>query len=50
MRELDLAPGPEVGAALDALLEEVIDHPDRNTEAALRSRLRQWRAERGAKP
>lgn len=50
MRELDLPPSPEVGSALEALLEEVLDHPDRNTEAALRSRLRQWRAERGAKP
>jgi putative nucleotidyltransferase with HDIG domain len=50
MHELDLAPGPEVGAALDALLEEVLDHPDRNTEATLRSRLRQWRVDRGAKP
>ncbi len=50
MRELALAPGPEVRAALDALLEEVLDHPERNTADALRSRLRQWRDERLAKP
>jgi len=50
MRELELPPGPEVGSVLEALLQEVLDHPDRNTEAALRSRLREWRAERAPKP
>ncbi|HET9328596.1 MAG TPA: HD domain-containing protein [Candidatus Eisenbacteria bacterium] len=50
MHELGLGPGPEVGSALEALLEEVLDHPDRNQEEVLRSRLRQWRAERAPKP
>ena len=50
MRELGLAPGPEVRAALERLLDEVLDDPERNTREALRSRLRQWRAERATKP
>lgn len=50
MRELGVPPGPEVRVALEALLEEVLDHPERNAADALRSRLRQWRAERGPKP
>jgi len=44
MRELALSPGPEVRAALEALLEEVLDRPERNTRENLLARLRQWRA------
>jgi len=46
MRILRLAPGPEVRAALEALLEEVLDRPDRNRREALLARLEQWRNER----
>ena len=43
MRVLDVAPGPRVRAALEALLEEVLDRPERNTREHLLERLRQWR-------
>jgi putative nucleotidyltransferase with HDIG domain len=39
MRELGLDPGPAVGEALEALLEEVIDDPSRNTREHLLARL-----------
>jgi putative nucleotidyltransferase with HDIG domain len=45
MRELGIPPGPEVGARLEALLQEVLDHPERNTRDALLGRLRGWRTE-----
>jgi tRNA nucleotidyltransferase/poly(A) polymerase len=35
MRELDLAPGPEVGRILDRLLEAVLDDPSRNDRPTL---------------
>jgi tRNA nucleotidyltransferase (CCA-adding enzyme) len=38
--------GPEVGRILDALLEDVLDHPEWNTEEKLLERLRQMRKER----
>lgn len=43
MHELGVAPGPEVGRVLDALLEEVIDRPDANTREHLLARLRERR-------
>jgi tRNA nucleotidyltransferase (CCA-adding enzyme) len=50
MRELELAPGPRVGETLEALLQEVLDHPERNTRDALLARLRQMRVASGQKP
>ncbi|HEY3214942.1 MAG TPA: HD domain-containing protein [Candidatus Eisenbacteria bacterium] len=47
MREMELAPGREVRSALEALLEEVLDRPERNTREHLLARLRQWRVARG---
>jgi len=44
MGELGLAPGPAVREALEALLEEVMDDPSRNTREHLLSRLRERRA------
>ena len=44
MRELEIAPGPAVRAALEALLEEVLDDPTRNTREHLTARLRERRA------
>jgi hypothetical protein len=41
MRELGLPPGPAVGEALEALLEEVLDEPTRNTREHLTMRLRE---------
>ena len=43
MRELELAPGPAVREALEALLEEVMDDPSRNTRDHLLARLRDRR-------
>jgi tRNA nucleotidyltransferase (CCA-adding enzyme) len=40
MRELGMAPGPKVGEVLRALLEEVLDEPDKNTRDALLERAR----------
>ena len=41
MRELRLPAGPSVGALLEKLLEEVIDHPERNDRPYLLKRLRE---------
>ena len=41
MRVLGVPPGPEVGHALEALLEEVLDDPSRNTRAYLLERLQE---------
>lgn len=35
MEVLGISPGPEVGRALEKLLDAVTDHPERNTEAGL---------------
>jgi pheromone shutdown protein TraB len=43
MEILGLPPGPEVGKALDFLLEQVIDRPDINTEDALIKLLKEYR-------
>ena len=43
MREMAIAPGPAVGEALEALLEEVLDDPARNTREHLLVRLRERR-------
>jgi tRNA nucleotidyltransferase (CCA-adding enzyme) len=40
MRELKIAPGPEVGRVLDRLLEEVLDDPALNDRKRLLNRLR----------
>lgn len=45
-RELGLAPGPRVGAALEALLEAVLEDPALNTREALLERLRAMRDSR----
>ncbi len=44
MREIGLAPGPAVREALEALLEEVLDDPARNTREHLVARLRERRS------
>ncbi|MGH7731954.1 MAG: HD domain-containing protein, partial [Candidatus Eiseniibacteriota bacterium] len=44
MRELELPPGPAVREALEALLEEALDDPTRNTRDHLLARLRDRRA------
>jgi len=44
MRELGLPPGPAIREALEALLEEVLDDPMRNTRDHLLARLRDRRA------
>ncbi len=41
IRECRLSAGPEVGAVLERLLEEVIEHPERNDRAYLLRRLRE---------
>jgi poly(A) polymerase/tRNA nucleotidyltransferase (CCA-adding enzyme) len=46
MAALGIDPGPEVGAALDALLEEVLERPEANQRQHLLQRLAQWRRER----
>ena len=43
MRMLGIGPGPKVREALEALLEEVLDRPGRNTRDHLLARLEQWR-------
>lgn len=48
MRTLGLPPGPEVGRALQALLEQVIEQPALNTRAALLQRLDLMRARPGS--
>lgn len=47
MRELGLAPGPEIGRILDALFERVLDEPALNTPAALLALARDEVARRG---
>jgi tRNA nucleotidyltransferase (CCA-adding enzyme) len=37
--------GPKVGRILEALLEEVVDHPERNTEERLLERVREMKKE-----
>lgn len=41
MKELDIAPGPEIGQILSILLEEVVDDPSRNTKTYLSKRMRE---------
>lgn len=41
LRETKLAPGPKIGYILHALLEEVLDHPELNTEEILVSRAKE---------
>jgi tRNA nucleotidyltransferase (CCA-adding enzyme) len=43
MRALGVGPGPRVGEALAALLEEVLEEPSRNTREELLARLARWR-------
>jgi poly(A) polymerase/tRNA nucleotidyltransferase (CCA-adding enzyme) len=43
MSELGIAPGPLVGRILDALLEEVLDQPERNEREHLLARARELR-------
>lgn len=45
MRELNLAPGPEVGRLLDVLLQAVLDDPSRNEPGALLALAREAAAE-----
>ncbi len=47
MEGLGIAPGPRVRETLEALLEEVLDRPERNTRAHLLARLEQWRERAG---
>jgi len=44
MRFLRIGPGPRVGEALSALLEDVLDHPEWNERATLLERLAERRA------
>jgi tRNA nucleotidyltransferase (CCA-adding enzyme) len=46
MRELGIGPGPTVGEALEALLEEVLEQPDHNRRDHLLARLAARRGER----
>ena len=39
MRILGIAPGPKVGHVLNALLEEVLDDPAKNTKERLEGRI-----------
>ncbi len=48
MRELGIGPGRAVGEALEALLEEVIEHPEANSRAHLLGRLARLRTARSA--
>ena len=41
MKELDIAPGPKIGAILAILLEDVIENPEFNTEEALLQRVKE---------
>jgi hypothetical protein len=47
MEALGIWPGPAVGEALEALLEEVLEEPGRNTRERLLVRLAGLRAGRG---
>jgi len=44
MRALDVPPGPRVGAALGALLDLVLEHPEMNAREPLLRALEQWAA------
>lgn len=46
MEALGIGPGPAVGVVLEALLEEVLERPDRNDRGRLLERLAGLRAER----
>ena len=48
MRVLAIPPGPEVGRVLERLLEEVLEHPERNQRDALLRRLAEIRDERAS--
>jgi putative nucleotidyltransferase with HDIG domain len=51
MRLLEVPPGPRVGEALEAMLQVVLEHPERNDRERLSEELRRWaegRAPRGA--
>ena len=50
MEVLGVGPSPLVGEATRWLLSEVLEVPERNTEAALRQSLRAWALARGLKP
>lgn len=50
MESLGLGPGPAVGEALEALLEEVIEEPGRNTRERLLTRLAELRVARTGTP
>ncbi len=41
MKELGIKPGPRVGLILNALLEDVLDDPERNTKKYLESRMKE---------
>jgi len=47
MEVLKIPEGPDVGRALEALLEEVLDHPEWNTEERLVERLKKMSRDRG---
>jgi tRNA nucleotidyltransferase (CCA-adding enzyme) len=49
MRELGIPPGPPVREALEALLEEVLDRPERNRRDILVARLRERRGSNAAR-
>jgi putative nucleotidyltransferase with HDIG domain len=44
MDALDISPGPRVGAALDALLDVVLERPEMNARELLFEELRRWAA------
>jgi hypothetical protein len=50
MESLGIGPGPPVGEALEALLEEVLEQPDRNTRERLLERLAELRLARFGAP
>jgi len=50
MRVLRIAAGPEVGRTLDALLDEALEDPARNTRERLLGRLEEIRARRISEP
>jgi tRNA nucleotidyltransferase/poly(A) polymerase len=46
MAELGIGPGPRIGAALQHLLERVLEDPTQNTPERLRAALQRWAAAR----
>jgi len=50
MKALGIGPGPAVGEALEALLEEVLEEPGGNTRERLLARLGELRAARAHAP